>query len=165
MSKKPVRVAGSCPAGHTTELDAEMDAYGRPRLTWRGPCSTEGCTATIIARRIKKTAAAPPKQDTPPPPATPPAAKPARRTVRKVTAYRDAPSRPQPQRRKAADSQPPNVSVSAPVPAVSKPKPAELEPNEPAGDLQQRRPRRRFARLSLGGPDVRDQDWTVPGIY
>ena len=47
--KRGVRVRGTCPAGHTTEAEAVP-----PRVTWRGDCSHDGCTETVLARRIPR---------------------------------------------------------------------------------------------------------------
>jgi hypothetical protein len=72
MSKKPgAKVRGTCKNGHVTETTAEPT-----RLTWKGPCSHEGCDLEVIAKRIKTTEAA--KEPT--------GKKPASR-VRKVSGY------------------------------------------------------------------------------
>lgn len=161
MSRQLVRVAGSCPAGHALERDAELDGYGRPRLTWRGPCPTDGCAAYLVARRIKnhQRTAAPASEPTPTPTTPAPAA---RRAVRKVTAYRDAPSRPAPKRR--PDRKPADVS-SAPVPAVA-PAAAVVDQRPGDGSELEQPTGRRHRRFSFGGPDARDADgFTIPGIY
>lgn len=163
MSKPLVRVAGTCPAGHALERDADLDPSGRRRLTWSGECPTEGCHLRLVARRIKNfqpaTAPAAATTTTTPPASAPPA----RRAVRKVTAYRDAPTRAKPKRR-TADRKPADVPATAPVPAVAQPIVDQRDAGGP--DLDQRpgrRPRRRF---SFGGPDARDADgFTIPGIY
>lgn len=167
MSKTPIRVAGTCAAGHTLEREADHAPDGRPRLTWRGTCPTEGCNADVIARRVKGTThkgAA--RGSTPAAAASPPSGAPAvplppaRRTVRKVTAYRDAPTRTR--QRARSDREPAGVPATAPVPAVAKPADLEREP-DPADPERQPRRRRRF---SFGGPDARDADgFTIPGIY
>ena len=168
MARKVVRVAGVCKAGHALERDAEPDDYGRPKLTWRGECPEPGCTLHVLARRVKgttsktsTTAAAPVAT---PPPATP--AAPPRRTVRKVTAYRDAPTRPARPRSgaPAADREPSSVST-APLPTVAKPR--VVDKPDPGNGVDEpgpgRRPRRRF---SLGRRDIRERDgYVIPGIY
>lgn len=165
MSKRLVRVAGTCPAGHALERDADLDAYGQPRLTWRGECPTEGCALKMIARRIKNYQPPPAATATatPTPATTPPATPPARRAVRKVTAYRDAPTRVQPTRR-TAHRKPAVVPATEPVPAVAQPVVDQRAAGGP--DLDERPGRRPRRRLSFGGPDTRDADgFTIPGIY
>jgi len=171
VSKTPIQVAGSCPVGHHLERTAELDGSGRPRLTWRGQCPTEGCGAYMIARRVKGTTHKKGAGSDPAATALPSTGAPsdlltprARRTVRKVTAYRDAPTRTKPKRR-TAHGEPAGVPATAPVPAVAAAKPADQ--GQPGGppDLTQH-PSRRHRRLSFGGPDARDADgYVIPGIY
>lgn len=57
--KARVKVRGACPAGHITEAVSDPG-----RVTWKGPCAHDGCTATVIARRA-------PADPTDPTPAAP----------------------------------------------------------------------------------------------
>lgn len=155
-SRTPLPVAGTCQAGHLTKRLADVDTEGRPRLTWRGTCPTDGCTAYVIARRVRPEPAPSTTPTTPAPAKT-------RRTVRKVTAY----SEPEPEPPRARSHRP-NTGVStAPAPRVGRPEPDPGPVDDPAPlddpgtrNPEPGQPGRRRPRLTR-----RTEYDLIPGIY
>lgn len=135
MSKRrPVKVAGTCSAGHYLKRDAGFGVGGKPLLTWRGECPTEGCKAHVYAARVRpgSTAAEPEPDTTPAAPEPPP-----QRTVRRVSAYRDEPT---PARARRPGNRLSPVVSTVPRPTVT---PNARDAHEPGPDLDKHEHRRR----------------------
>lgn len=149
------RCRGMCDAGHVTETDSPAG-----RLTWRGECQHPGCSLPIIARRVRESG---PAGDAPPPAARP--ARPARRSIKKVT-YRDTtpgfaepvvdPTADEgPQLPPARDGDPAGVGTPA-----ADPEPGPDRP-EPHGDSRRGPRRERRAQVELVDTDT----WVIPGVF
>jgi hypothetical protein len=161
-----LKVRAVCPAGHETLTTAP-----KGRVTWRGPCHTEGCEHRIVARKVLEAPGEPAKTAEP---SDPP--KPAKK-IRKVAAYRGTQGQQQSSQpgfdaagaggEPSSSAGPDGGRAGVPDPAAGggsaggAPAVPASRPGvrERVAAARQRRAERRLADLDD------DKPWTIPGIY
>lgn len=90
-AKKGVRVRATCPAGHLTEATSDPG-----KVTWRGQCAHDGCTAAVVAKRVPRDLAPVPTADAPAETPNPPDPNSLKRVSYDVPSPRKAKPKPDP---------------------------------------------------------------------
>lgn len=153
----PLKVRGSCPDGHVVETTADPG-----KATKRIGCTGEGCSHTVVCRRVPVAQQAGPPAT---PTVAPPADDPRQLKVTKVSSYHDQPAAYEPPpagEQQAADGDADgDADDDGGSPSVSEP-----PSTEPASGEPQPRARQRFGRRGPRRASTAEHGGQLyPGIY